>query len=115
MKLDWTHIERKITDIRKVKQFYIISVEHFETPLFVDHTIFEARIKSYYLRDTNSFTRQEVLDVKWNLVINLGFYHKLDREGQIEKIEKKSDKFYLSFLEINGVLGHRIPGVNNKL
>lgn len=113
MKITWSHKQIAITDIRKVKQFYIIAIddEEIKTPLFVDHGIFEARLKSYFLSESRDFTRKEIMyDCKWNMLINKGFYHKLDKENNIEKIEKNPDKYYLSFLEIDGILGKRLPG-----
>lgn len=115
--IEWTHPNVKITDIRKVRKFYIISIDDKKviSPLFVDHSIFEGRVNSYYLRGYNDsqqkcasdMTREEVTDVKWNMVINKGFYIKLT-DGKSEEIHKDPDKYYISFLEIAGPLGNHV-------
>lgn len=112
MSIDWTHKQVDINDIRKVKKFYILNVDDslVQGPLFVDHTIFEGRMKSFYLRDIPEFEREEVLNVKWNMVINKGFFYKIEKNGENEKIPKEIDKYYISFLEIDGPLGNHVPG-----
>lgn len=120
MNIEWTHKDVKITDIRKVKKFYVISIddEEIETPLFVQHDIFEGRVNSYYLRGYNNTvsksyavdiqpTRDEIISVKWNMVINKGYYVKLS-DGEEDKVMKDPDKFYISFLEISGPLGNHV-------
>jgi len=119
MNVEWTHKGVLITDIRKVKKFYVLTLadKKISNPLFVDHSIFEGRVNSYYLRgftnpgrnlDKNDLTRDEVLSVKWNMVINKGYYIKYDATGKEDKIYKDEDKFYISFLEIDGPLGMHI-------
>jgi len=112
MSIEWTHKKVSITDIRKVKKFYILIIDDKEinSPLFVDHNIFESRVNSYYLTDNNSIARSQVLEIKWNMIINKGFFYKIDRENNEEKILKDNDKFYISFLEIDGPLGTHVPG-----
>jgi hypothetical protein len=111
----WTHNKVSIADIRKVRKFYIISIKEIDNPIFVDQTIFEARLNSYYLRDAllpgefNSIKRNEVLDVKWNMVVTKGFFYKIDRDSPTEKIHKDPEKYYISFLEIDGPLGKYVP------
>ena len=111
MKIDWTHSQVTINDIRKVRKFYILSVNNISNPIFVDQNIFEGRINSYYLRDyTSAFKREEVLNVKWNMVIEKGFFYKLERDSkEPEKIYKDPEKYYISFLEIDGPLGTHVP------
>ncbi len=113
MKIEWTHKAVKISDVRKVRKFYIISVDDkkIDSPLFVDHRIFEGRLNSYYLRDPSSigdFSRDDVIRVKWNMVINKGYFIKYDHENEIEEVHKDPEKFYISFLEIDGPLGTHI-------
>ena len=110
--VQWTHKQVSIKDIRKVKKFYILSIEEIENPIFVDQTIFESRIGSYYLRDvvlTSSVKRKEVLNVKWNMVITKGFFYKTYVDSPAEKVFKDSEKHYISFLEIDGPLGTYVP------
>lgn len=117
MNIEWTHKGVAITDIRKVKKFYVISIndKKITTPLFVDHGIFDGRLKSYYLNDSESpmtapvtFTREQVLNVRWNMVISKGFFMKYTNNTSYEKVYKDEDKFYISFLEIDGPLGMHI-------
>jgi len=110
--IEWTHPGVKINDVRKVKNFYVISVDDKKvtSTIFVDHNIFEGRLKSYYLKDTmEDIHRSEVLGVKWNMVINQGYFIKYGRDGEEERIEKDPNKFYISFLEIDGPLGTHVP------
>jgi hypothetical protein len=110
--IEWTHTGVKINDVRKVKNFYVISVDKKEitSTIFVDINIFEGRLKSYYLKDNmDDISRQEVLGVKWNMVINKGYFIKYGKDGETERIDKSADKFYISFLEIDGPLGIHVP------
>ena len=110
--IEWTHTGVKINDVRKVKNFYVISVDDKKvtSTIFVDHNIFEGRLKSYYLRDNmDNISRQEVIGIKWNMVMNKGFFIKYNRDGEEEKTLKDPDKFYISFLEIDGPLGTHVP------
>ena len=113
MGIDWTHRQVTIKDIRKVRKFYILSIEDVDNPIFVDQNIFEGRVASYYLKDPLTkieFERDQVLNVKWNMVISEGGFYKLDREtGDVVKINKDADKSYISFLEIDGPLGMHVP------
>lgn len=126
MNIEWTHKELQITDIRKVRKFYVISVDDkkINNPLFVDHSIFEGRVNSYYLRgfknsydiknyssvhnEPEEIKREEVINVKWNMAIYKGFFIKYNANNEAEKIYKDQDKFYISFLEIAGPLGSHI-------
>jgi len=113
MNIDWTHKAVKITDIRKVRKFYVLSIDDrkINSPLFVDHKIIDGRLNSYYLIDVNSiggFTRESVLQIKWNMVINKGYFIKYDQDNNIEEFHKDPEKFYISFLEIDGPLGMHI-------
>ena len=113
MNIDWTHKGVKITDVRKVRKFYVLSVDDrkIDSPLFVDHNIFEGRLNSYYLKDTHSaggYDREQVINVKWNMVITKGHFIKYNQDNEIETVNKDPDKFYISFLEIDGPLGTHI-------
>lgn len=118
MNIDWTHKGVKISDIRKVRKFYVISIDDrkITSPLFVDHNIFEGRVNSYYLRGFNEgrssytpsdLTREEVMSIKWNMVITKGYFIKLT-PGSQEEVHKDPDKYYISFLEIDGPLGNHV-------
>ena len=115
--INWTHEGIQLTDIRKVKKFYILSVndKKIKSPLFVDHNIFDARLKSYFLTDRIDdcrISRADVLTLKWNMVITQGYFLKYDAVGGTQEVYKDPDKFYISFLEIDGPLGHHISANN---
>lgn len=106
---DWTHPDVKITDIRKVNDFYIFTIkdndgEDMEAPLTVKSNIFEDRLKPYFLKDPNKVTREDILSVTWNMYITKGYYIKLHR-GKAYRHEVDSSKYYVSYLEIAGPLG----------
>lgn len=109
---DWTHKGIKITDIRKLNnKFFVITIndplskEQIKQPLFVREVILKERLKSYFLCDAYKVTRQEILDVHWNLYLTQGFYIKIDETGNITKFDHDPKKWYISFLEIDGDLG----------
>ena len=116
-KIVWTHRKVYIKDIRKVRKFYILSIDGLKDPIFVDEYIFEGRLNSYYLRDNNRINlikRDEILNVKWNLVVTQGFFYKVvEKDGSPVKVEKDPDKYYISFLEIDGPLGMYVPQNKN--
>jgi len=101
---DWTDKALTITDIRKVSEFYIFTVKGLNAPLMVKDKIFEERMKTYYLSENYRFTREDVTRVKWNMYITKGYYVKICR-GDIQKYPMDEDKFYVSYLEIDGPLG----------
>ena len=109
-KVTWTHKNVEITDIRKVKKFYIITIkdDNIKSPLFVDHNIFDTRVSSFLLKEV--FERYEILPLRWNMIITKGFFYKVDKDSVFGKIEKDPEKYYISFLEIDGPLGTHVPG-----
>lgn len=100
---DWTHKNVKINDIRKISKLYVISIEDEEvnTPLFVNSKIFDERLRLYFLKDNVS--REEILSVKWNMYITKGYYMKIVNDD-ITKYNMDPNKFYVSYLEIDGPL-----------
>lgn len=113
--LDWTHKGVKIVDIRKINKIYIlkISLSDFEkeqnkevenATLFVKGVIFDERLHSYFLKDAFRVTREEILNVKWNLYITKGFYIKIENDV-VSEHKQDPNKFYVSFIEIDGPLG----------
>lgn len=106
--IDWTHKDLNIIDIRKVNKLYVIVIDAIElpsTPLFVSDKIFEERLKSYFLKDGNKVTREEIMNVKWNMFITQNYYVKIDNQGNLTKFEHGENKWYVSYLEICGPLG----------
>ena len=115
---DWTHTNIRITDIRKLSEFYIFTVEQVvgelsgelvstgidvNLPLMVKDKIFEERLRPYFLKDAFRVTREEILKVKWNMYITKGYYIKISR-GEVHKYDMDQEKYYVSYLEIAGPL-----------
>jgi len=108
---DWTHTNVKMTDIRKLSEFYIFTIEDVNSEvnnqvLMVKDKIFEERLKMYFLKDPSRITREEILSVKWNMYITKGFYVKIkmgNKEPEVFNMDP--NKFYVSYLEIAGPLG----------
>jgi hypothetical protein len=104
---DWTHKEVRITDIRKLSEFYIFTIDHSQVPgaLLVKSNIFEERLKTYFLKEPHRVTREEILDVKWNMYITKGYYIKISSAGTAQNYDMDPSKYYVSYLEISGSLG----------
>ena len=107
--LDWTHKSVHISDIRKLNKLYVLKL-HGETPdcaLFVKDTIFEERLKSYFLKDLARISRDDIMDVTWNMYISQGYYVKYEEStGDLIKYNHDPEKWYISYLEIDGALGN---------
>ena len=113
-KLDWTHIGVKITDIRKLAKLYVIYTDigslgrppRYLGPLFVNSSIFEARLTTYFLKDISKISREDILSVQWNMYITQGKFIKIDKDCNIEEFpQENKEKWYVSYLEIAGDLG----------
>jgi hypothetical protein len=109
-KLDWTHKDIKIKDIRKLNKLYVIKIECSITSLedaslFVNDKIFEERIKSYFLKEMNQVSREEILKLSWNMYITKGYYIKIAEDGTIGEHLGDPNKHFISYLEIAGPLG----------
>jgi hypothetical protein len=119
-KLDWTHKDIKITDIRKFGNVYIIEVtddkffsdneqlnklNEIIKPLFIKDTIFEERLRSYFLKNVSQISREDILNVRWNMYITQGYYIKMDEYGKAVHRNMDPEKWYVSYLDINGPLG----------
>jgi hypothetical protein len=102
---DWTHTEIKITDIRKLSEFYIFTIDGIPGALLVKSNIFEERLKTYFLKDTNRVSREEILNARWNMFITKGYYIKIQANGIAQKFDMDPSKYYVSYLEISGPLG----------
>ena len=116
--LDWTHKNVSLLDIRKLNKLYVIKLENqnilpsediqFEpitSSLFVNERIFEERLTSYFLKDISRISRDEIMNVRWNMYITKGYYIKLNESGEIIKHNQDENKYYVSYLEIDGALG----------
>lgn len=103
---DWTHKNVRITDIRSLYKLFVITIDDKEvrTPLFINNAIFEDRLFSYFLK--NSFTREEVLGLEWNMCITKGYFIKIDATGKVERFDQDNkEKWFVSYLEVAGPLG----------
>jgi len=109
--IDWTHKNVLITDIRKLNKLYLLTIqddhlaEQIKQPLFVKNLIFEERIKSYFITDISKISRGEILSLRWNMYVTKGYYIKVDKNGNVSKFENDPNKWYISYLEVNGQLG----------
>jgi len=108
--IDWTHNQKRIVDIRKLSKLYVIRIDDIRSELslaslFVKDIIFEERLKSYFLKDISKISREEILNAYWNMYITKGHYIKINDKGDIEKFDHDPNKWYVSFLEIDGPLG----------
>jgi len=123
-KLDWTHKKVNISDIRKIEDIYIMQIlisykqgDRFFNktlePLFIKDVIFEERLKSYFLKDISNISRDEILNVSWNMYITQGYYIKIDKYGEINRHNLDPNRWYISYLEISGPLG-TFKSVYNK-
>jgi hypothetical protein len=108
---DWTHKGIKIVDIRKLAKLYVIRVQdlltaiQIESPLFVKDNIFEERLKAYFLKEMSQISRYEILPLSWNMYITKGYYIKINERGDVDKFPHDPEKWYVSYLEIDGPLG----------
>lgn len=102
---DWTHKDVKITDIRKLSEFYIFTIDGISGALLVKSNIFEERLKTYFLKDANRVSREEILNARWNMFITKGYYIKIQSNGIAQKFDMDPSKYYVSYLEISGPLG----------
>jgi hypothetical protein len=118
---DWTHTNFRITDIRKLSEFYIFTVapisdlvtdlegvsrslgDPIDLPLMVKDKIFEERLRPYFLKDAFRVSRDEILSVNWNFYITKGYYIKI-QYGEVYRYDMDPEKCYVSFLEIAGPL-----------
>lgn len=114
--LDWTHTKVRIKDIRKLNKLYAIYTDVSELNadttygeaigmLFVKDSIFEDRLKSYFLKDISKITREDILGKMWNFYLTKGYFVKVNENGELEIFQHDKNKWYVSYLEIDGELG----------
>ena len=105
--LGWTHFSISFLDIRLCSKLYVIYPNIVSDddigPLFINKTIFENVINSYFLG--KNYTREEILNLKWNMYITKDYYIKVDNENNVTKISGIKDKWYVSYLDVSGKLG----------
>ena len=108
--IDWTHKNIRISDIRKLNKLYVFKITRVDEPsnensLFVKDTIFEERVKSFFLKEMSQISREDILGVNWNMYITKGYYIKIDENGNPVRYDNDPEKWYVSYLEIDGPLG----------
>lgn len=104
--LEWTHRSVSITDIRLLNNLYAfcISPAEFSNVLFVNIDIFESRLTSYFLG--KPYTREMILNLKWNMYVTKGYFVKIDSDGNLQSYKKPNEeKYFVSFLDVAGELG----------
>jgi len=105
--MDWTHKNVLITDIRKISNLFVISVDDktITSSLMINEKIFNERLRSYFLKEPNKITREEILSVNWNFYITKGYYIKIQPDSDnFKRFDQDENKFYVSYLEIAGEL-----------
>ncbi len=108
-KLDWTHKDIKITDIRKLGDVYLFTIDDkkINTPIKIGEKIFQQRLSPYFLKDWRNINREDIKSVTWNMYLSKGHFIKLDENNQITEHPRNFDPegWYVSYLEISGPLG----------
>ena len=91
---DYTHKGVKIVDIRlkrsstKKNDFFALKVEGIDSTIYVNYSIFNERIRSYYLgKNVEDIPREHILNLKWNFVITQGSYLKIVNNEIFERID----------------------------
>ena len=109
---DYTHKGVKIADIRlkrsssKKNDFFALTVEGIDSTIYVNYSIFNERIRSYYLgKNVEDITREDILSLKWNFVITQGSYLKIVNSENFERIDGVPGKWYISIFEVATNLG----------
>lgn len=107
---DWTHKDVRIIDIRKNSKMYILllDVEGVDTPVTVQSGIFDEQLVSYFMCDTQKISRDDILSVRWNMVLSKGYYIKIDKSAEAtatKHFSSNSDKWFVSYLKVSGELG----------
>lgn len=113
---DWTHKGIKIKDIRKNFKFYTLLLDVKDNNgediiTYVAHNILEEIITSYFMKPMIHITRQEILDLKWNVYLTQGFYIKIDKyskEATTFYKDNHPNKYYISYLDIETLLANSI-------
>lgn len=109
---DYTHKGVKIVDIRlkrsstKKNDFFALKVEGIDSTIYVNYSIFNERIRSYYLgKNVEDIPREHILNLKWNFVITQGSYLKIVNNEIFERIDGVPGKWYISIFEVDTNLG----------
>ena len=110
-KIEWTNKNVIFRDIRLIDNFYYITLlnESNSETLYdssqlitvkFNSTVLNNVLSSYYLVKKDFFARDEILTLKWNLVLTKGFYYKNINDSYVE-MKKEPDQWYISYININ--------------
>jgi hypothetical protein len=109
---DYTHKNVYIEDIRlkrsasKKNDFFALKVEGIDSTIYVNYSIFNERIRSFYLgKNVEDISRDNILNLKWNFVITQGSYLKIVDNENFERIGGVPEKWYISIFEVATTLG----------
>lgn len=124
MKLDYTHRNVNIRDILKItvphkapKRIGAIDPKYYKIlfesggmllasnnqPFFILDNILDSKLRSYYLTDT--FSRDDILKLKYNIHISKDGYYKSDLSTNTATwTPAVQNQMYLNFIEINSPL-----------
>ena len=93
-KLDWTHKDVKITDIRKLGDVYLFTIndEKINTPIKIGEKIFQQRLSPYFLKDWRNINREDIKGVTWNMYLSKGHFIMLDENDQITEHPRNFDQ-----------------------
>lgn len=109
---NYTHKGIKIKDIRLKNNIenndkylaLILDDDSIKDTLYINYNILNDRVKSYFLGNgLDKINKNILLSLRWNFIINKGFYYKISGKCSFDKyVSKNPSKFYISIIEIEG-------------
>ena len=101
--INWTNKNIKFRDIRLQKDFYIITLLNESNSLDelddskkcelikvkINSNILNARINEYFFNQPDKITRDNILNLRWNLVLTKGYFYKVNN-SEIQTIHMES-------------------------
>ena len=119
--INWTNKNIKFRDIRLQKDFYIITLLNESNSLDelddskkcelikvkINSNILNARINEYFFNQPDKITRDNILNLRWNLVLTKGYFYKVNN-SEIQTIHKDPDEWYISLLDINSLYSENL-------
>lgn len=105
---EWTHEEVELLDIRKNDKMHILhlNIPEIDNPVVtINNDIIIDQLNTYFITGLDLVTRNDIMELKWNLVLTKGYYVKLLKGGEAEKQYKNPNKWYVSFIKVSGSLG----------
>lgn len=113
---DWTHKNVKLKDIRKGYKFYTLMLDvqdeyGDDIITHVSHQVVEDILTSYFMKSVLHITREQILDLKWNIYLTKGYYIKIDKYSkEVARFDKENhpNKYFISYLDVNTPLVNTI-------